>query len=352
MPLHDTVLGAPVFSSSQEGSDSRGEIILYESEGGSATLEVLLESETLWLSQRLMAELFDKDSDTISLHLSNIYKDGELLEERTTEYFSVVQTEGSRKVKRKIKMYNLDAILSVGYRVNSKRGTQFRIWASGVLRDFLVRGYSLNERKLAAEREKFDDLTQMLRLIDEAKDKNRLSGDEEYGLLKVLRDYAKSLLILTRYDNGTLGQGRVTTPVTYEIEYEEALHAITRLREQIERDDEPADLFGIEKEQSFSGILKTILQTFGGQLLYPSIEEQAAHLLYFIIKDHPFVDGNKRIGAFMFVLFLEKNKHLFTDGGKRKIDENAFISLTLLVAASDPQQKELMINLIITMINW
>ncbi|MBX3164241.1 MAG: virulence protein RhuM/Fic/DOC family protein [Bacteroidetes bacterium] len=319
------------------------EIAIYKSADNKVEVSVQMDKETVWLSQKIMAELFDKDSDTIGLHLKNIYSEGELEEKSTTEYFSVVQKEGSRSVKRKVKFYNLDAIISVGYRVNSKRGTQFRQWATNRLKEYLIQGYSINQKRL-------DELHQTVQLIQKSIGEET-NLKEAKGLLEIISNYTQSFVLLNKYDSNSIETQKLNENVTYEISYNEAKSAIAELKSQLVKQKEATDLFGNEKDKSFSGILQSIVQTFGGQYLYTSIEEQAAHLLYFVIKNHPFSDGNKRIGAFLFVWFLEKNKHRFKKSGEVKINDNGLVALALLVAQSNPAEKDLMIKLITQLIN-
>ncbi len=319
--------------------DSKMEIF----ETSDRQIEVRISADTVWLSQKQMAELFEKDSDTIGLHLKNIFTEEELYESATTELFSVVQQEGRREVKRSIKFYNLDAILSVGYRVNSKRGTQFRQWATQRLKDYLVQGYAINQKRL-------DELGKMVQLIEQSGQSSQLQLHEAKGLLDILSSYTRSFVLLNQYDSRQLSTEALNPNITYEIQYEEAKVAISELKKRLIAQKEATELFGNEKDDSFSGILGNIVQTFGGQYLYPSIEEQAAHLLYFVIKNHPFSDGNKRIGAFLFVWFLEKNKHRFKTSGELKINDNALTALALLVAQSDPGDKEIMVRLICNLI--
>jgi death-on-curing family protein len=319
------------------------EIIIYQSPDNRATVEVKFERETVWLSQKQMAELFDKDSDTIGLHLKNIFAEEELEESATTELFSVVQQEGKRNVKRKIKYYNLDAILSVGYRVNSKRGTQFRQWATQRLKDYLVQGYAINQKRL-------DELGQMVQLIEQTTQNDDLQLPEAKGLLDILQHYTRSFVLLNQYDSHNLPAGKFSENITYQIGYEEATAAVAELKRQLIAKNEATELFGREKDNGFQSSLQSVVQTFGGQYLYPSIEEQAAHLLYFVVKNHSFNDGNKRIAAFLFVWFLEKNRHRFKKSGELKINDNALTALTLLVAQSRPEEKDLMIKLICNLI--
>jgi death-on-curing family protein len=320
------------------------EIVIYQNPDNQTIVEVKFDQETVWLNQKQMAELFDKDQDTIGLHLRNIFSEGELEENSTTEFFSVVQKEGNRSVKRDIRFYNLDAILSVGYRVNSKRGIQFRQWTTRRLKSYFVQGYALNQKRL-------EELGQMLHLIEQSGKTESLQLHEAKGLLEVLSQYTKSFVLLSQYDNHNLNTGKLNENITYEIQYDEAKTAIIELKELLMKRQEATELFGNEKDNGFRSSLQSIVQTFDGKYLYPSIEEQAAHLLYFVIKNHSFSDGNKRIGAFLFIWFLEKNTHRFKKSGELKINDNGLIAIALMVAQSNPEEKELMIRLIINLIN-
>ncbi|MEI2824116.1 MAG: virulence protein RhuM/Fic/DOC family protein [Chitinophagaceae bacterium] len=313
------------------------EIQIFKTEKGTE-IEVQFDNESFWLSLNEIATLFERDKSVISRHLKNIYKERELDERATVAKNATVQTEGGRKVEREIEYYNLDAILSVGYRVNSKRGTQFRQWATQRLKDFLVKGVAINQKRL-------DELQQTVQLIQKSiGEETNLT--EAKGLLNIITQYTRSFVLLNQYDSNTIEQKEVSENITYEIKYDEAKTAIAELKKLLKKKKEATNLFGNEKDQSFEGTLQSIVQTFGDKYLYPSIEEQAAHLLYFIIKNHPFSDGNKRIGAFLFIWFLDKNKHRFKKSGELKINDNALVALALLVAQSNPAEKELMIKLI------
>ena len=322
------------------------EIEIYKSPDNKIELQVNLENETVWLSQKQMAELFNKDSDTIGLHLKNIYSEQELIEKSTTEFFSVVQTEGKRKVTRNIKYFNLDAIISVGYRVNSKRGTQFRQWATERLKDYLVKGYAINKKRLAEAENRFSELKQAIQLFGKVAKAEEISGTEAQGLLKVLSDFTIALDILDQYDHQTLKIKKSKSKEVFRISYKEALKAIEGLKKKFGG----SALFGNEKDKSFEGSLNGIYQTFDGKDLYPSVEEKAAHLLYFVVKDHSFTDGNKRIAAFLFVWFLDRNNLLYQQGSKI-IDDNALVALTLLIAESNPNDMNMMIKVIVNLIN-
>jgi prophage maintenance system killer protein len=327
--------------------DNNQQIIIYQTESGETQIDVRLEQETVWLSQAQMSELFDKDSDTIGVHLKNIYKEGELIESSTTEKSSVVQLEGKRQVRRNIKMYNLDAILSVGYRVNSKRGTQFRIWANNILKQYLVQGYALNEQKLQAEQEKLNDLKRAIALSSRLLQNQALTSQESQSILAVLEKYSHALTVLDDYDHQRLMVVGTTAVVQPKIDYHEAMAQIYLWREK----EKLGGLFGNEKDNSFNSALETIYQTFDGQELYPSIEEKAANLLYFIVKNHAFSDGNKRIAAAMFAWFLERNAHLYNELGEKRIADNALVAFTLLIAESKPDEREMIVKVIINLIN-
>jgi len=316
------------------------QILIYRREDGSSEFQVKLIDNTIWLSQMQMAELFGKDSDTISLHLKNIYNSGELEQDSTTEDYSVVRKEGKREVKRSIKHYNLDAIISVGYRVNSVKGTQFRIWATKVLKQHLEKGYSINQSRL-------DSLKQSVKLIGSATYSDKLTTDETNQIIRVLTDYALGLDILDGYDHQNLEISDTNPNTTYRINYNDAIKAIDQLRTKFGG----GDLFGNEKDESFKSSISTIDQTFDDIELYPSIEEKAANLLYFVVKNHSFSDGNKRIAAWLFVWYLSKNQYLYSATGQKKIANNALATLTLMIALSKPDEKELMIKVIINSIN-
>ena len=316
------------------------EILIYKEKDGQSVIQVKLKNETIWLSQRQMAELFNKDSDTIGLHLKNIFKTGELDKASTTEYFSVVQKEGNREVKRKINFYNLDAIISVGYRVNSIKGTMFRIWATSVLKQHILKGYSLNKSRLI-------ELKQSIKLIQSTIDSSEQISNQTTEIVKVLTDYALSLDILDGYDHQNLEIKETNSDTKYTIDYDDAKQAIEELGLRYVA----SKLFGNEKDNSFKSSISTINQTFRGVELYPSIEEKAANLLYFVVKNHSFSDGNKRIAAWLFVWYLNKNECLYTKSGHKIIENNALASITLMVALSKPEEKDLMIKVIINTIN-
>ena len=322
-------------------------IKIFQTDDGKTEIQVVIQSDTVWLSQKQIADLFEKDADTVGLHLRNIYKTGELLEKATTEKYSVVQKEGDRNVTRSLKLYNLDAIISVGYRVNSQRGVQFRIWANQVIKDYLIKGYALNERRLKSQNEQLNSLKESVLILTKIVNQKKLSPDESEGLLKIITDYAFALDILDQYDYQKLKISDTSDKELYRITYQEAKDHIKRLREIYGN----GPLFGKEKDNSFQSSISTIYQTFDGKDLYPSIEEKAANLLYLITKNHSFVDGNKRIAAFMFLLFLEKNNLLYTETRDKRIADNALVALTLMIAVSNTDEKDTMTKVIVNLIN-
>lgn len=331
--------------------EHKGEIVIYRAEDGKTVLEVKLDQQNVWLSQRQVAQLFGTEVPAINKHIKNILKTGELRPEATISKMEIVQTEGKRRVQRLVELYNLDMIISVGYRVNSRRATQFRIWATNVLRDHLVKGYTLNEKRLQENKARLKELEAAVALVEKAKSTKQLSASEASGLLTVITEYTRSWLLLHQYDSGTLKTKDLQRNVQFRIDEETAKKAIAQMKKNLMEREEAGDLFGRERERgALKGILGSIEQTFGGADLYPSVEEKAANLLYFIIKDHPFVDGNKRIASLLFIWFLENNTLLTAPNGERKINDNALVALTLLVAESNPKQKDVMIDLIINLI--
>ncbi|HOY39820.1 MAG: virulence protein RhuM/Fic/DOC family protein [Bacteroidales bacterium] len=323
------------------------EIKIYQTDDGQTKIDVKFDKETVWLTQKQMALLFDKDSDTIGLHLKNIYQSGELEELSTTEESSVVQQEGKRQVNRKIKLYNLDAIISVGYRVNSKRGIQFRIWASKLIKEYLLKGFVVDNKRLIQQNNQLKELQTSVKILADSMKYKQLTNDERIGLLRIISDYAYALDILDQYDYQNLEIKNTSGKELYQLTYDEAMTQI-KLAKKFHGN---SDLFGHEKDQSFQSSLSTIYQTFDGVDLYPSIEEKAANLLYFITKNHSFSDGNKRIAAFLFLLFLERNGVLFNDDGNKRIADNTLVALTLMIAVSKPEEKDTMIKVIVNLIN-
>ncbi|KHG34327.1 virulence protein RhuM/Fic/DOC family protein [Sulfurospirillum sp. MES] len=320
-------------------------VILYTDEQGHVSLEVSLENETLWLNQAQMAELFGTKQPAISKHLSNIFKSGEL---DKNSVHSILEYTASDGKTYETSFYNLDAVLSVGYRVNSKNATQFRIWASKILKDYLIKGYALNHQRINAQ--SLSELTATMELVRKSIENKELSSNEAKGLLDIINNYAKTWALLQGYDAEALHALQGTLQQRFILDYDEAKNAIKALKKDLMAKGDATELFGNEKAGEFQSALLNIYQTFGGVDLLPSIEEKAANLLYYVIKDHAFSDGNKRIGSFLFILFLHKNGIAYKPNGEPKINDNALVSLALLVAASEPSQKELMVKLIVNIL--
>ena len=316
------------------------EIVIYKTPDKKTEVEVRFGNDTVWLTQAQMAVLFRQTKQNISLHINNFFKEKELRKISVVKDSLTTAADGK---KYKTKFYNLDVIISVGYRVKSIQGTQFRQWATQQLKNYLVQGYVINQKRL-------EELGKIVQLIDQGGKSENLQLTEAKGLLEILSNYTKSFVLLNQYDSHSIKIGKLNENISYEIQYDEAKTAIVELKKQLVEKKEATELFGNEKDESFLSSLQSIVQTFDGQYLYPSIEAQAAHLLYFVIKNHSFNDGNKRIGAFLFVWFLEKNKHRFKKSGELKINDNGLTAISLLVAQSKPEEKELMIQLIINLI--
>ena len=279
-----------------------GQVILYETADGHVQVDVRLDQETVWLTQRQMAAVFQTSTDNVGLHLKNVFADGELREKATTEDFSVVQSEGQRQVRRQVKHYNLDAVISVGYRVNSKRGVRFRQWATRTLRQHLVKGYTLSERRLAEHG--LDEARQTLDLLARTLHSQALVDDTGKAVLELISGYASTWRLLLQYDEDRLETPPDGQPSTSAIDLNQALDAIATLKRDLAARGEATALFGNPRGDALAAILGNIEQTMFGEPLYRSREEKAAHLLYFLVKDHPFSDGNKRIGALLFLLYL------------------------------------------------
>lgn len=325
-------------------SSENGQILLYQSEDGNVQVEVNLLKETLWLTQKQLADLFSTERSVVTKHINNIMRSQELRKESVCAKFAHTAEDGKTY---QTNFYNLDMIISVGYRVNSKRGTQFRVWATNVLREHLVEGYTLNRKRLQAQAEKIRELQQAIRMIDQIADHKALASDEASALIRIIRDYAYGLDLIDAYDHQRVDVSEVSDKAGIPLDYQAARQAIEELR----RLYQAGDLFGREKDDSFQGSLANVFQTYNKQQLYPSIEEKAANLLYFLVRNHPFVDGNKRIAAFMFLWFLEKNQALYRPDQSKRIADNALVALTLMVAESKPQEKDLIVNMTVNLIN-
>ena len=319
--------------------DSKIEI--YKTADDQSEVQVRFEDDTVWLSQKQMGELFEKDSDTIGLHLKNIYESGELQESSTTEDSSVVQKEGKRMVRRTIKFYNLDAIISVGYRVNSVRGVQFRQWATQRLKDYLIKGYAINEKRLAQKQQEVEYLKAGIRIVSRAIEE--ATNDENRAVFQL---FSKGLALLDDYDHETLDTaGTITREFIYP-SFNDYINLIHEMYSDFE-----SDVFAQPKDDSFQSSIAQIGQSFGGVELYPTLEEKAANLLYFITKNHSFVDGNKRIAAACFVYFLEQNNALLKPDRTPIIDNNTLATLTLFIATSKTEEDAIVKRLVVSILN-
>ena len=323
------------------------QILIYEAENGQTQIDVTLEGETVWLHQSQMVTLFDSSKANISEHIKHILSSGELDEGATVRNFRTVQKEGNRNVSRSRLHYNLDMIISVGYRVNSKRGILFRQWANKVLKEYLLQGYAINEKLLQERTQQLQELKNIVQLQEKVISEYPLNTDESAGLIKIIVQYSRALELLDDYDHQRLSLPEQGSQEVYKISYDQARKAIDELGRQTKFEG----LFGREKDDSFKGSLENIYQTFAGEDLYPTIEEKAAHLLYFVVKNHSFSDGNKRIAAYLFVWFLDRNNILLTNTGSKVITDNALVALTLLIAESYPSEKDMMIKVIVNLIS-
>ena len=320
-------------------------IIIYQTEDGQTQIDVRLENETVWLTQAQMAELFQTDRTSIVRHINNIYKVEELDRESTCAKIAQVQIEGKRTVKRNIPYFNLDIIISVGYRVNSKRGVKFRQWANRVLKDYLVKGYAVNER---IRKEQIGELRQLVGMLGRTiQNQPLLSNDETNALFEVVTDYTYALDTLDNYDYERLTIDKTTKQEPFHATYENAMEAINGLRDKFGG----STLFGNEKDESFKSSIGQIYQTFGGEELYPSVEEKAAMLLYLVTKNHSFSDGNKRIAATLFLWFLHNNGILYREDGSKRLADNTLVALTLMIAESRTEEKDVMVKVVVNLIN-
>ena len=320
-------------------------IIIYQTEDGQTQIDVRLENETVWLTQAQMAELFQTDRTSIVRHINNIYKVEELDRESTCAKIAQVQIEGKRTVRRNIPYFNLDMIISVGYRVNSKRGVRFRQWANRILKDYLIKGYAVNER---IRKEQIGELRQLVGMLGRAvQSQPLLSTDETNALFEVVTDYTYALDTLDNYDYERLTIEKTTKEEPFHATYENAMDEIRRLREKFGG----SVLFGNEKDDSFKSSIGQIYQTFGGEELYPSVEEKAAMLLYLVTKNHSFSDGNKRIAATLFLWFLNNNGILYRKDGSKRLADNTLVALTLMIAESKTEEKDVMVKVVVNLIN-
>ena len=323
---------------------NKGEIIIYQSEDGHTELNVRLDGDTVWLSQAQIAHLFQTDRTSIVRHINNIYRNGELKKEATCAIFTQVQTEGTRQVRRSLPLYTLDMIISVGYRVNSKQATQFRIWANRVLKEYLVQGYAVR-RDLQAEQ--LEELKRTIAVMSNVLAAKAVTRDEAVGLLRVISDFSYGLDTLDRYDYQQLEVSHTTAEERFRATYENAMEALQTLKKEFGA----SELFAREKDESFRSTMGAIYQTYRGEDLYPSVEEKAANLLYLTVKNHSFSDGNKRIAAFLFLWFMERNGILYREDGSRRVENNTLVALTLMIAESRVEEKDIMTKVVVNLIN-
>ena len=323
------------------------EIIIYDSMNGHPTIEVYMEEDTIWLTQKQIGILFNTQRAAITKHLNNIFKSGEL--DKNSVCSKMEHTAADNKTYN-TQFYNLDAIISVGYRINSQKATQFRIWATQVLKNHLIKGYTINEKQLLQTQTNLKELQNTINFLQE-KSKNTLLLGQEYNILDLLAYYSTTLTILEQYDRGSIPlitKGEEKFILTYD----DTKRVIHEIKKELINKNEATELFGRKINNNFKAIIGNIYQTFNDEELYPSLEEKAAQLLYFIIKDHPFVDGNKRIASCLFIYFLDKNNYLLKPNNERNINDNTLTALTLLIAISDPKDKDILIKIITNLVNY
>lgn len=322
---------------------NKGEIIIYQTSNKEVDLMVRFENESVWLNQTQIVRLFNKDQSVISRHIKNIFKDGEVDKKSNMQNMHIANSD------KPVAFYSLDIILAVGYRVNSANAIKFRKWATKILKGYLLQGYAINEKRLLEAQDKFNELQTTISFLRKQTDKKQLKGQEK-EILNLLADYSKTLSILERYDKEKLQKPKGRKD-SFALEYENCLEIITELKKELIARKEASDIFGAERNSAFESVVKNLYQTFDSKELYKNLDEKSAHLLYLTIKDHPFSDGNKRIGSFLFVYFLDKNNYLYRESGEKKINDNALTALALLIAESNPKEKAVLIKIIINLLN-
>lgn len=328
-----------------EGLNLNNQIVLYQSEDGTTQLDVKLEGETVWLNRQQMSELFGRDVKTIGKHINNALREELNDGISTVAKFATVQKEGSRRVNREVEYYNLDMIISVGYRVKSRRGVEFRRWANSILKQFLINGYAVNER---IRQRQIAELRQLVLVVGRTIEQQPVSTtDESHALFDVVVDYTYALDTLDNYDYQRLYISKTTRNELFYATYENAMQEIEMLREKFGA----SALFGNEKDESFKSSIGQIYQTFDGEELYPSVEEKAAMLLYLVTKNHSFSDGNKRIAATLFLWFMNNNGILYREDGSKRIADNTLVALTLMIAESRTEEKDIMVKVVVNLIN-
>ncbi len=320
--------------------ESNNQIVIYHTQDNNLSVEVTLKGETVWLSQKQMAELFEKDQSVIARHINNVFHEGELTEESNMQIL-----HNTLSKYKPTKVYSLDVIISVGYRVKSKRGTQFRQWANKVLKEYLLKGYAVNNK---LTQQKYEELSQLVNILGRTiQGQSELTANENRDLVNIVSDYNYALDTLDRYDYQQLTVTGTTPTQKFYATYENAMAAILLLKERFGE----STLFGNEKDESFKSSIGQIYQTFGGQELYPSVEEKAAMLLYLVTKNHSFSDGNKRIAATLFLWFLQNNGILYRPNGTKRISDGTLVAVTLMIAESRPEEKDVMVKVVVNLIN-
>ena len=315
------------------------EVAIFQAADGKTRLEVQLDHDTVWLNQAQLVELFQRDQSVLSRHIRNVFKEGELDEKSNMQKMHIANSD------KPVVFYNLEVIISVGYRVRSQRGTQFRQWATRVLREHLVKGYTFNEQRLREESAKFREMQQTVDLLTRTLTSHQLVTNTGKDVLQVITDYAYALATLDRYDHGSLIVEATSGPAAFVLDYAQAIAIVQSMKTDFD------GLFGQEKDQGFKSALGAIYQTFDGKDVYPSAEEKAANLLYFVVKNHAFTDGNKRIAAAVFIYFLARNSILYREDGSKRLADNALVALTLLIAESRPEEKDTIVKVIVNLIN-
>ncbi|TSA45732.1 hypothetical protein D4R51_01330 [bacterium] len=318
-------------------NNDKNEIVIYEDKGKKVSVEATLRNETIWLTQAEIASLFQSERSVITKHLRNIFDSGELEEKSNVQKMHIANSD------KPVNFYDLDAILSVGYRVNSKRATQFRIWATKTLGEHILKGYTINQSRLLEDRRKFEQLQSAIAFLGERSKAKTLAGQES-EILNLLAHYSETLSLLEQYDTNKIRKVR-GRKAEFKIDYKRCKNIIREIKRELSVKGDAGSLFGAERDGAFQGIVGNLYQTFSGKELYPDVISKAANLFYLTVKDHSFSDGNKRIGSFLFVYFLDKNNYLFRESGERKISDNALVALALLIAESQPSEKETMIAL-------
>jgi prophage maintenance system killer protein len=317
---------------------NKGEIFIYKTSKNEVELQVRFKGETVWLRQDEIAKLYGKERSVITKHINKIFADKEVDKKSNVHFLHIAKSD------KPVAFYSLDVILSVGYRTNSSRAIHFRKWATKVLKSYLLKGYALNQKRLLETQEKLRELQQAIDFLQE-KTKHQLLAGQEQEILNLLANYSKTLTLLEQYDKQKLSLARKAKG-KFVLAYEDAKRIIREIKNELMAKKEASSLFGQEEGNKFKAILGNIYQTFNKKELYPSLEEKASHLLYFIIKDHPFIDGNKRIASFLFVYFLDRNNYLYRSFGEKKINDNALVALALLISESNPKEKEILIKII------